>query len=70
MNTNIGSIVKQFGNDVEGCRSEKGLVQPNMRVLLQYSVMRTVFRSNQSITVAQIMCTYTEKIHIMPLKTQ
>ena len=33
MNTNKGSIVKQSGNDVEGCRSEKVLVlvQPNMR---------------------------------------
>ena len=38
MNTNKGSIVKQSGNDVEGCRSEKVLVQPNMRVFLQYSV--------------------------------
>ena len=38
MNTNKGSIVKQTGNDVEGCRSEKILVQPNMRVFLQYSV--------------------------------
>ena len=34
-----GSIVKQPGNDVEGCRSEKVLVQPNMRVFLQYSVI-------------------------------
>ena len=39
MNTNKDSIVKQSGNDVEGCRSEKILVQPNMRVFLQYSVM-------------------------------
>ena len=39
MNTNKGSIVKQSGNDVEGCRSEKVLVQPNMRVFLQYSVI-------------------------------
>ena len=38
MNTNKGSIVKQSGNDVEGCRSEKVLVQPNMRVFLQYSI--------------------------------
>ena len=38
MNTNKGGIVKQSGNDVEGCRSEKVLVQPNMRVFLQYSV--------------------------------
>ena len=38
MNTNKGSIVKQSGNDVEGCRSEKVLVQPNMRVFLQHSV--------------------------------
>ena len=38
MNTNKGSIVKQSGNDVEGCRSEKVLVQPNFRVFLQYSV--------------------------------
>ena len=36
MNTNEGSIVKQSGNDVEGCRSEKVLIQPNMRVFLQY----------------------------------
>ena len=34
MNTNKGSIVKQSGNDVEGCRSEKVLVQPNMHVFL------------------------------------
>ena len=38
MNTNKGSIVKQSGNDVEGCQSEKVLVQPNMSVFLQYSV--------------------------------
>ena len=38
MNTNKGNIVKQSGNDVEGCRSEKVSVQPNMRVFLQYSV--------------------------------
>ena len=43
MNTNKGSIVKQPGNDVEGCRSEKVLVQPNMCVFLQYSV-KTIFR--------------------------
>ena len=42
MNTNKGSIVKQSGNDVEGCRSEKVLVQPNMRVFLQYSVRSLV----------------------------
>ena len=30
--------VKQSGNDVEGCRSKKVLVQPNMSVFLQYSV--------------------------------
>ena len=41
MNTNKGSIVKPSGNDVEGCRSEKVLVQPNMRVFLQYSVRVT-----------------------------
>ena len=35
---NKGSIVKQSGNDVEGCRSVKVFVQPNMRVFLQYSV--------------------------------
>ena len=34
MNTNKGSIVKQSDNDVEGCRSEKVLVN----VFLQYSV--------------------------------
>ena len=28
MNTNKGNIVKQSGNDVEGCGSEKVLVQP------------------------------------------
>ena len=38
MNTNKGNIVKQSGNDVEGCRSEKILVQPNMGVFLQCSV--------------------------------
>ena len=36
--TNKGSTVKQSGNYVEGCRSEKVMVQPNMRVFLQYSV--------------------------------
>ena len=41
MNTNKGSVVKQSGNDVEGCRSEKVLVQPNTRVFLQYSVIAT-----------------------------
>ena len=45
MNTNKGSIVKQSGNDVEGCRSEKVLVQPNMRIFLQYS-MRVIFCKN------------------------
>ena len=39
MNTNKGSIVKQSGNYVEGCRSGRVLVQPNMRVFLQYSVI-------------------------------
>ena len=38
VNTNKGSVVKQSGNDVEGCRSEKVLFQPSMRVFLQYSV--------------------------------
>ena len=38
MNTNEGSTVKQFGNDVEGCKSEKVLVQANMCVFPQYSV--------------------------------
>ena len=38
MNADKGSIVKQSGNDVEGCRSEKVLVQPNTRVFLQYSI--------------------------------
>ena len=38
MNTNKGSIVKQSGNDVEGCRSEKVLIHPNMHIFLQYSV--------------------------------
>ena len=38
VNTNKGSVVKQSGNDVEGCRSQKVLFQPNMRVFLQYSV--------------------------------
>ena len=37
MNTNKDSVVKQSGNDVEGCRSQKVLFQPNMRVFLQYS---------------------------------
>ena len=32
------SVVKQSGNDVEGCRSQKVLFQPNMLVFLQYSV--------------------------------
>ena len=39
MNTSKGSIVKQSGNDFEGCRSEKVSVQPNMHVFLQYSVI-------------------------------
>ena len=38
VNTNKGSVVKQSGNDVEGCRSQKVLLQSNMRVFLQYSV--------------------------------
>ena len=34
------SLVERLkGNDVEVCRSEKVLVQPNMCVFLQYSVM-------------------------------
>ena len=43
MNTNKGSIVKQSGNDVEHCRSEKVLAQPNKRVFLQYSVKCFIF---------------------------
>ena len=39
MNTNKGSIVKQSGNDVEGCQSEKVLFQPSKYIFLQYSVM-------------------------------
>ena len=31
VNINKGSVVKQSGNDVESCRSEKVLFQPNMR---------------------------------------
>ena len=38
VNTNKGSVVKQSGTDVKGCRSQKVLCQPNMRVFLQYSV--------------------------------
>ena len=38
MNTNKGSIVKQSGNDVEGCRFEKVLVQPKVRVFMQHSL--------------------------------
>ena len=49
MNTNKGSIVKQSGNDVEGCRSEMVLVQPNMRVFLQYSVNKEECDLNQSL---------------------
>ena len=47
MNTNKGSIVKQSGNDVEGCRSEKVSVQTNMRVFLQYSVMIQVMKEER-----------------------
>ena len=38
MNINKGSVVKQSGNNFEGCRSQKILFQPNMRVFLQYGV--------------------------------
>ena len=38
MNTNKGSVVKQSGNDDEGCLPQKVLFQPNMRVFLQYNV--------------------------------
>ena len=38
MNTNNSSVVKQSGNDVEGCRSQKVLFQPNVHVFLQHSV--------------------------------
>ena len=38
VNTNKGSVVTQSGNDVEACRSQKVLFQPNLRVFLQYSV--------------------------------
>ena len=37
------------GNDVEGCRSDKILVQPNMRVFLQYSVIATIHLWNHCI---------------------
>ena len=43
MNTNKASVVKQSGNDVEGYLSQKVLFQPNVRVFLQYSVMKTGF---------------------------
>ena len=39
MNTNKGSDVKQSGNDVESCQSQKILFQPNKRAFLQYNVM-------------------------------
>ena len=38
VNTNKGGVVTQSGNDVEGCRSQKVLFQPNMCVFLQYNV--------------------------------
>ena len=38
MNTSKGSVIKQSGNNVEDCGSQKVLFQPNMRVFLQYSV--------------------------------
>ena len=38
VNTNKGSVVKQSGDDVESCRSQEVLFQPNMRVFPQYSV--------------------------------
>ena len=44
VNTNRDSVVKQSGNDIERCRSQKVLFQPNMRVFLQYNV-NTLFLS-------------------------
>ena len=38
VDTNKGSVVKQSGNDVEGCRSQKVLFQPNIHIILKYSV--------------------------------
>ena len=38
VNTNKGSVVKQYGTDGERYRSQKILFQPNVRVILQYSV--------------------------------
>ena len=52
MNTNKGSVVKQSGNDVEGCRSQKVLFQPNiMRVFLQYSVIKYAKRLGVLVSV-------------------
>ena len=44
MNTNKGSIVRQSGNHVEGCRSEN-VFQPSMRVFLQYNFVAALLRS-------------------------
>ena len=62
MNTNKGSIVKKSGNDVEGCRSEKILVQPNMRVFLQYSVNSSslTFLGGQNVRQNNNFCLYFE----------
>ena len=43
MKINKGSIVKQSSNDVESCRSEKVLFQPNMCVFLQYGVKPSTY---------------------------
>ena len=45
MITNKDSVIKQPGNDVEGCRSQKLLLQPSMRVFLQYIVNNSVFEN-------------------------
>ena len=65
MNTNKGSVVKKSGNDVEGFGPQKVLFQPNVRVILQYSVNIQV----TSIELVVKFCTYFS-FHTIPSGVQ
>ena len=64
MNTNKGSVVKQSSNDVEGCRSQKILFQPNKRAFLQYSVNRQVWLENFFVNTAKCWQPFTGLLQI------
>ena len=52
MNSNKGSVVKQSVNDVEGCRPQKVLFQPNVCVILQYNVKSFSVHNDNALELA------------------